>query len=84
MLKRGRPDSRPAGDVAAPADNTDGRLRMSFIPCGVAEAKQCWDTRVESPAVEVLIPGEDTGTPPGLGDVEVGEVDDAGPVDGKG
>lgn len=44
----------------------------------------CWgDPRVESP-VDVLIPGDETGIPPGFGEVAVGEVEDAGPVEDNG
>ena len=33
---------------------------------------------------DVLIPGEHTGIPPGFGEVAVGEVDDAGPLQDSG
>lgn len=38
----------------------------------------------EESADEVLIPGEETGIPPGFGEVAVGEVEDAGPLEESG
>lgn len=66
-------------------EEATGRLRMSFIPCGVAEEQSCGDPSPEdSPAEDDLIPGEDTAIPPGLGEVEAGEVEELGPVEQSG
>lgn len=79
MLNLGNPDRIPAEE----AEVATGRLRMSLIPWGVA-AKYCWCDRKEESPGDGLIPGEDTGIPPGFGEVEDGEDDDVGPVLDKG
>lgn len=55
-----------------------GRLRMSFIPCGVAEELSCGEPSPDDRPVELLMPGEDTAMPPGLGEVVAGEVEESG------
>lgn len=58
----------------------EGRLRMSFIPCGVAAPH--WGA--EWSPVGVLEPGEDAGSPPGFGEAEVGEPDEEEDEEGRG
>ncbi|KAF0021395.1 hypothetical protein F2P81_026352 [Scophthalmus maximus] len=58
---------------------------MSFIPCGVAEEHCCGEPSPEDrPVPELLIPGEDTAMPPGLGEVVAGEVEQLGPEEESG
>lgn len=61
-----------------------GRLRMSLIPCGVAEELNCGEPSPDDRPVELLIPGEDTAMPPGLGEVVAGEVEELGPLEESG
>lgn len=61
-----------------------GRLRMSLIPCGVADELSCGDPSPDDRPVELFIPGEDTAMPPGLGEVVAGEVEELGPLEESG
>lgn len=61
-----------------------GRFRMSLIPCGVAEELCCGEPIPEDRPVELLMPGEDTAMPPGLGEVVAGEVEELGPLEERG
>lgn len=50
----------------------------------MAEEHCCGEPSPDESTVELLIPGEDTAMPPGLGEVVAGEVEELGPVEESG
>ncbi|TNN44229.1 hypothetical protein EYF80_045557 [Liparis tanakae] len=90
LLNRDRPDKSPAEEEAedaatvAPRSDAEGRLRMSFIPCGVAEEQSCGEPSPEDSPEELLLPGDDAAMPPGFGDVVAGDVEQLGPAQDSG